>query len=327
MRELKLLGMASIIGLSLLSQPAQAERVKFLDAYMISINPKAKLNGPIFKNVAEEKGAYGDELAKVILEEAHEKSKRYLEYGDFKGYYTFMALALTVPLHEGLYVHFRDVENEDGLCRKRANEGKTIKSSIARRHFRKSMVKGFNPFLLKCRKLANENRLRQMIAGGGDGSDIGIMQLSSRWHYDEFLAKKKFASVRSTVNYGLAHLVRGYKPAYANYKKYPCLQNEDGSLNYKNLARGSWSGIYNSGNLGQTCRFADPTNAHAKKDNGFLDNLNKTLALAEGGIFGYNENLSFPISEGTRNALKEVIENHLNGTNNNTALNALLNNE
>ncbi|GAB4010022.1 MAG: hypothetical protein Fur0010_01830 [Bdellovibrio sp.] len=308
----------------LMSLNANAERVKMLDPLMATINPKAQLTGPVFVNDNSKKTAYGSEIAKIILKEAHGYAKKYLDAGDTKGYYTLMVLALTVPMHEGLYVHFRQVENDKDVCREKLNTGKNIASKDAKKNFRKAFNSGSTPFLVKCKEIDDEATIRQLIAGGGDGSDVGVMQLSSRWHYDEFLAKHKFASVKETVNYGLSHLMKGFKPIYANFQSYTCLTNPDGTINRESVIRGAWAGIYNSGNLGKTCRFADANDPHAKKDIGFLNNLKKTYGLSDKGPFGYGGELELGLDELTKSALQEVVSNYQNGTNNRVALDQLL---
>ncbi|PIP94571.1 MAG: hypothetical protein COW00_08630 [Bdellovibrio sp. CG12_big_fil_rev_8_21_14_0_65_39_13] len=314
----------TVLATTLLSMNVHADRVKMLDPVMATISPSSQLTGPIFRNNAQDKQKYGPEMAKIILKEAHGYAKRYLEYGDTQGYYTLMVLALTVPMHEGLYVHFREIENDKSACRDELNTGKNIKSKTAQKNFEKAFTSGSSPFLSKCKNIKKENTIRQLIAGGGDGSDIGVMQLSSRWHYDEFLAKHKFANVQQTVNYGLSHLMKGFKPIYANFANYECLKNSDGSINRESVIRGAWAGIYNSGNLGLTCRFADAASAHAGKDIGFMKNLQKTYGLAQGGAFGYGDELALGLDSDTRAALEEVTSNFQNGTNNRAALDKLL---
>lgn len=310
--------------ISVLSTSAYAERVKLLDPLMATINPQATLTGPVFKNDNSLKTAYGTEMARIILKEADSYGKRYLEYGDTKAYYTLMVLAMTVPMHEGLYVHFRDTENDKDVCRDKLNTGKNIASKEAKKNFQKAFNSGATPFLVECKEVKRDDRIRQLIAGGGDGSDIGVMQLSSRWHYDEFLGKQKFASVKETVNYGLSHLMKGFRPIYANFEKYECLKNTDGTINRDAVIRGAWSGIYNSGNLGKTCRFADPNDPHAKKDIGFLSNLNKTFGLQNNGPFGYGGDLELGLDALTKAALQEIVNNYKNGTNQRDSLDKVL---
>jgi hypothetical protein len=305
---------------------AHADRVKFLDPYMVTLHPNAETVGPVYINETALKPAYGSQLSKIIIQEAHKKAKKYLDYGQPEVYYAFITAALTVPMHEGLYVHFRKIENDSRkLCRQEANQGKTIKSSTARKHFKKAFLKPLNPFLAKkCKMVRKEDHLRQMISGGGDGSDLGIMQLSSRWHYDNFLAKDKFKSVRQTVEYGLNHLMVGFAKIYANASDYPCLLNEDGSINLNNVVRGAWAGKYNSGNNGKTCRFADSSDPHAKKDIGFQENLDKTLNINNGGILGYSSSLDITPADNMKKVIEEVINNHENGTNIRTEINQIL---
>lgn len=310
---------------------AQAGFMGILDNVMATINPNAGLTGPIYRHETKKQDKYGDELAKILLSQAHNVAKRFLEEGNPKAYNAFMVLALTVPNQEGLMVHFREVPADKDYCRDKRSEGKKIASTKAKKQFQETLNnRGLlrdrsNGFLVTCKKMGEVNTYRQLIVGGADGSDVGIMQLSALWHYEEFLKEVKYASVKSTVRYGLSYLMRRFK---ANYRAFPdgtyshCLKNEDGSMNYQNLVRGSWS-AYNGGPA-QFCRFSDETSAHAGKDKGFVGNLNKTLNLNDGGIFGYNDDGSLPLSEEAKAALSEVVSNFENGTNNRAALESFI---
>jgi hypothetical protein len=315
----------TIIGLCLTAANTQAARITDLDGVMVTLNPAARISGPIFNYAKGNQKQYGDQLAKIIIKESHKKAKKYLDYGDTRAYYTFMMLGLTIPLHEGLLIHFREVANEDGVCRKRANKGKTLKNRTARKNFQKALVKGRNPFLLPCKKLKNQYSVRQMISGGGDNSDVGIMQLSSRWHYDNFLALGKYRSVKETVEYGLGHALVGFKKVYSNSKNYRCILKRNGAVDYEKLARGIWAGKYNSGNTGSTCRFADPGNKHPGKDRGFLENFTKTKnILLKGRFFGFDEEMRLGLNSKTRKALEQIVQNFLNESNNRDAIDSIL---
>lgn len=304
---------------------AKAEKIDLLERVSATIRPSSRTVGPIFVNDNSKKAEYGREIAKIILKEAHEVGKKYLDYGDYKGYYSFLVLSLTVPLQEGVYVHFREIENDKDFCYIERSTGKKIENSKAKKNFKKAFNDSNNSFLIdSCKDIKNEKRIKHLIAGGADGSDVGIMQISTLWHYDEFLAKKKYESVKDTVRYGLQHIMNGFRPIYANYQKYPCLLLEDGKVNHDAIIKGSWAGKYNSGNLGSTCRFADTSSAHAGKDKGFNNNLKKTINVADGGEFGLGGDLALNIDESTRKVLKEVIENYKNGSNNRTLLDSFI---
>src|SRR5690606_17905743 len=50
-------------------------------------------------------------------------------------------------------------------------------------------------------------------------------------------------------------------------------------INFENLIRASWAGMYNSGNLGASCRFTNPNSDWAKNDINFKKSLEKILSL------------------------------------------------
>lgn len=319
----------SVLDLNSISSNIETNgRASMLDNYMITLNNDSRnvTTGPVFVNNTESKKEYTASLYKLILKNAHSFAKRYLDNDDIQGYNSFLVLALTIPLHEGLLVHFREIDYSDkGLCRSKANKGKTIKSKAAKKHFQQAFLKTQVPFLAKCNTLQLNTKIKQMISGGGDGSDLGIMQLSSRWHYDNFLAKGKFKSVNETIKYGLHHAFQGFKRIYANYTNYPCLKDQDNNINYQGLIRGTWAGKYNSGNLGSTCRFSDPKSNYKLHDSGFLNNLNKVLAISETGKVSFNEDLDYSLNENTKKLLSEVVLNYKNKSNNRVYLDKILN--
>lgn len=313
----------------LLSMQSQAGVFSnLLENVMATINPNAGINGPIYRQKTKDKDGYGNELTTILLEEAHRQGKRFLNEGNTQAYYAFIALALTVPNQEGLLIHFREVKAKDNYCRDKRSLGDGISSNKAKKHFKMALNdRGLardpnNGFLVPCSKLTGERVYRQLIVGGSDGSDVGIMQLSALWHYEEFLKEVKYASVRSTVRYGLSYIMRRYRKAFRDYEALGCFSKSTGEIDYKKIVRGSWS-AYNGG-PSQLCRFSDPESAHKGKDKGFNENLTKTLALNNGGIFGFNKEGEIKLTGTVKSAVDEAISNFENKTNNRTYLKSIL---
>lgn len=323
--------LTTLAAFTLLSSSAYTQEVsrnKTLDRMMYTINPQVAIKGPVYKDHSDAatKSKYASDVVRLILKEAHNRAQRYLEAGDFQAYHSFLALGLTVPLHEGLYLQFRNANGAD-LCKQEVQSGELVKKAG------ESTFKIFNeyfrvpakPFIPDCSVLSGSNHTQ--IIRGGDGSDLSIMQVSIRWHFDDFLANRKYESVQQTLNYGMGHLLNGFNPVYRNIDGYKCLI-EGGTIfkkkkiNYVSLIKGIWAGKYNSGNISQTCRFADASSPYAKHDAGFAKNLDK--------IMNFNGNLSvdlvgeFKIEASVAEAIKEVTGNVRNGTNNRVALDKIL---
>lgn len=309
------------------AQADESVRNKSLDKMMYTINPNARMSGPVFRDMADkvQKAKYATSLVTLILKEADAKARKYLEAGDTQAYYSFLALSLTVPLHEGLYIHFRNVDGD--VCRSEANSGELVKKAGATTYklFVDTFKKPGNAYFPNCEEMNRTVGVNQMIRGG-DGSDLSLMQVSIRWHFDDFLANKKYESVQSTINYGLSHLMNGFDPVYRNITEYKCIY-EAGFLtkkkiNYINLIRGIWAGKYNSGSIAQTCRFADPNSPYKKHDQGFAKNLEK--------ILGFNGSISpdyigeLKIEGSAASAIREIVSNLKDKKNDRTELDKLL---
>ena len=326
---------------------AEISRVKLLDSMMTTISPSAVLEGPVFKNTEADKKAYGSELARTIIQEAHKRAKFLLDEGNTQAYYAFITLALTVPLHEGLYLHFREVNDSKGLCNQHASSGNILfaytkdkldakytaveleekkLNSTTFKNFKSYLKDGENPFFPDCDKVAQEQKIRQIIRGG-DGSDIGAMQLSIRWHYETFLAKEQYKSFRKTVSYGVKFLMAGFKPVLYNWdskvkktfagetkrwnKWMKCLRksSDKKELDYQKLVRGTWAGKYNSGHIRKTCRFEDTRGPYAAHDKGFKSNLGKVLDFPNQEKIGLFESVSFNMNDEVKSAYDQVINN------------------
>lgn len=316
---------------------SRASIVRILDNVMATINKSAEIYGPIYRHDTRNSENYGDEIVKIILKSAHAKAKRYLDEGNPQAYYAFLALSLTVPNQEGLFVHFREVDSDRDYCNDERSTGENIKSSKAKDQFQaalngeggKKLFGIFNRnkesegFLVKCKDLRGEKKYRQLIVGGSDGSDVGMFQLSALWHFDEFLNKGKYDSVKQTVDYGLNYLRQQFHHGYRNAAtKYTCFLDENQNIDYFKLIRGSWS-AYNGG-PSQKCRFADKEGPYAGHDNGFKKNLDITLNLNDGGFFGFASDSTLDLSPAVRAAVEEVVTNLEKKTNSASALQSLL---
>ncbi len=316
--------------LALLSGAAfsQEARNKNLDRMMYTINPQVAISGPVYSDVSDSatKSKYASELVRLILKAAHDKANKYLEAGDFQAYNTFLALGLTAPLHEGLYLQFRRAEAPD-LCRAEVNNGDLLKKSSETTYklFAQYLKTADLPFIPNCENLVPGKQTQ--IIRGGDGSDLSVMQVSIRWHFDDFLANKKYESVVKTLDYGMTHLMNGFNPVYRNIDNYKCIV-EGGSMfkkkkiNYISLIKGIWAGKYNSGNIAQTCRFADRSSPYAKHDAGFAKNVEKIMN--SNGSIVVDMVGEFKLEPTVAAAVKEVTDNVKNGTNNRTNLDQII---
>ncbi len=323
--------MTSLVAMQMLAatagQAMAADRIPLVDKIVITVNPQASISGPKFQDRTGHK-QYGEQIISLVLDEAHKKAARYLEYGDYKGYYSFLILALTVPLQEGLYIHFRDVENDKDLCDPYVNEGTIIRDRNSKKTydiFRQYLKGGATPFIADCDKVRHQSRLTQMMRAGKDASDMGIMQVSLRWHYPEFYAKGKMADVRKSINYGINHLYKGYRPVYANSTKYPCLHSSS-SLDYEGLIRGIWSGQYNSGNtkIESVCRWDNPNSPYRAHDVHFKKNLEKILSAAKNGQIDVLDGFDVDLSGKYRSAVEEILNNYRTGSNSRGSLDQVL---
>lgn len=326
--------LGTIATLAVLTTSAMsAERNSSLDRMMYTINPAVSVSGPVYRDQSDAatKNAYGTELVRLILKEADRQAATYKEAGDMKAYYAVLAMALTVPMQEGLYIQYRGVEGD--VCNSDANSGELVKKGSSTNYdIFNQYFKTSTPFFPNCEDIKT-NKLTQIIRGG-DGSDLSIMQVSIRWHFDDFLALKKYESVEETLQYGISHLMKGFNPVYRNITDYDCLaggkkgklfgkkKKAQKELSYTDLIRGIWAGQYNSGSIAKTCRFADSSSPYKHHDKGFERNLNKVLAF--NGVLSVDMVGDFKLDSDVAAAFKEVASNVQNATNSNTALNALL---
>lgn len=321
---------------------AAGNRVPLLDNMTFALTPGQKLDGPEFHNTPINKSRYGTEYLQTLMQEADKIASSYKRQGDLKAYYAFMMTALVVPLHEGLWMHFRKTTDIPGVCNPYAQSGLTMinpkeedyrkmsyeeieekkqKEAITLRNFNKALKTGSTPFLANCDEIRNDQVVRYIIRGY-DGSDLGAMQLSIRWHLDKFFAKQSYKSLRKTFAYGLNFLHdKSFAPLYqAFHMKKPdstymkkvkkktksCLRNGffDRDFNFENLIRASWAGTYNSGSIYNACRFKKQD---LSADKWFYNNIKKIYGFLFQEKLGYREDVSFVPSRQVKGALDEII--------------------
>ncbi|MDO9183515.1 MAG: hypothetical protein Q7U04_13960 [Bacteriovorax sp.] len=306
----------------------EPSRIKSLDKMMYTINPSLKLIGPVFndQNDKLEKTKYVNSLVGLILKSADEKARKYLEAGDTQAYYAYLILGLAVPLHEGLYVHFRHVNV--GICNVDSNNAELVKKSspITYKIFKQYFKNAERPYFPNCEEIKETNSTNQMIRGA-DGTDLSIMQISIRWHFDDFLANRKYESVSQTFDYGFNLLLSGFDPVYRNISDYKCILEtsqkiKQQKINYLNLIKGIWAGKYNSGSISQTCRFADVNSPYRNHDIGFAKNIEKILNFSGTITPDYIGELKLDGNYSL--AIKEIVSNFKNNKNERTALSAIL---
>lgn len=321
-----IVSLSTIISLISCSHANEENRIKALDRMTYTINPKEKLIGPVFRDQSSkaDKSQYVSALVSLIIKEADSKARKYLEAGDTQAYYAFLALSLTVPLHEGLYIHFRSVDGD--VCNAAANSAELVKKagSATYKIFNQYFKDPARPYFPNCEEMKVTSGVNQMLRGG-DGTDLSIMQVSIRWHFDDFLANRKFASVAQTLNYGFSHLLNGFDPVYRNIADYKCIVDEGlqkKKINYINLMRGVWAGKYNSGSISQTCRFANPNSPYKNHDIGFAKNLNKILNFS--GTISPDYIGDIKIDGNSAAAIKEIVANLKENKNSRVALNKVL---
>lgn len=331
---------SSAILASLLISPSilgeEKVRNKMLDKMMYSIGQDISLQGPVYRDQASraDRNLYGSQMVRLMLKEAHLKAKKYLEVEDTQAYYAFLTLALTVPMQEGLYIQYRGVTAD--VCNSAANSGELIKKAgeTTFNNFMQYLAGGEKPFIVPCEKIAADKEQMQIIRGY-DGSDLSVMQVSVRWHFNDFLANRKFESTTQTLSYGYQLLLDGFDPVYRNIDQYECIsgakasglggifnRNKKKNVDYTKLIRGIWAGKYNSGSIAKTCRFDDSSSPYKHHDKGFEKNLNKILEFS--GVIGSGGDLDFTLDQETAAAFKEVVANFKNKTNERTSLNKIL---
>lgn len=255
---------------------ASSASADWIGKQMYTLNPTTQIYGPVKGSVSDE--VYQSQVFRIILEEARQLGAEYLEVGDYDAYWAFVVGSLTVPLHEGSNYHFRLKDNNGSVCQERLNSGTIFDNS---KRYSGSFTRLFKeleiPLMPECEELSDDPRFHQFL-GGHDGSDMGIMQVNVYWHEKNFFSTGDWTSVRKSIRYGLGVFKQGFDGVYRNSNKYECVMN-GAKVNYSNLIRAAWAGRYNSGNLGASCRFADPSSDWARNDNNFKKSLDKILSL------------------------------------------------
>lgn len=309
-------------------EAARPTRIKVLDRMMYTINPDMKIDGPVFRDVSDEaeRTRYISDVVTSILKEADLRAKKYLEAGDNEAYYAFLVMALAVPLHESFYLQFRNVD--ENVCRSNVNNGDIVRAASlsAYKLFIEYFKKPGDTFFPNCEDMNLKHGVTQIVRGN-DGTDLSVMQISIRWHFDDFLANKKYQNLSKTFNYGFGLLLDGFNQVYRNAANYKCIldKSEDGEqvkINYIKLIRGVWAGKYNSGSITHTCRFSDPNSPYKNYDRVFAKNLDKILKY--NGTISTDYIGDFKLGRVSSEAIKEVVSNFKENKNERKALDALL---
>lgn len=301
----------------------------------LTLNNNYKTSGPVFNYNDDSQTRYSNNLVTLMLQESHKVAVRYLEAGDHQAYYTFMIAGLAVPFHEGLYVQFRVRDNIGNPCQESINDGTKMKNANARVTFQEEILAGNNPMALPCSSFENQEVLKQVLAGGGDGSDLGVMQISTAYYQKNFFAKNLIYSTRQTLRFGLNYVLhrnynKGFGEMLANFNKkeeYSCLKDEAGNLIPENLIKATWA-RYNGGQGANACRFTlrdEEGNYKDKRDRVFAANLRRTLELDQDDKPMGNQYFGMLLTPSPylKNAIKEIVQNFKNGTNNRTHLNQI----
>lgn len=245
----------------------------WLSRQMYTLNPSLQLYGPRQGSMAEDE--YRSRIFRLILEEAQRKAEDYAR-DDAQAYTAFIVGALTIPLHEGSNTHFRIRDNDGRTCQERSNSGRIVRHTSSYASVFSRIFKNANPQPVPdCSELNDDAQMHQLLHGA-DGSDLGIMQVNMRWHERNFLATGDWTSVRKSIRYGLSLFAQGFDGVYRNSSRYTCILT-NGRINYTNLIRGAWAGVYNSGNLSSSCRFANTNSDWAANDRKFYHNLSEVI--------------------------------------------------
>ena len=320
----------------------ETQRNSRIDNYFYHVNAD-KVNAPIWINTKENKDDYGNEYMSTLISESHKVAKNYLELGDNFAYSNFMMLALTFPLHEGLYLSYRLVKNENDLrCindkllsdMKKKNDS-SMDSTLgimvsSYNNFMRYLRNTTPSFIPSCTSFDNSSKVLQYIKGA-DGTDIGPVQLSIRWHYRDFLANKKFLDLAQTFEYGLRYMMAGHRKLYYDtleeiesssrndlYYANCIIDSVEGKdiISSQKLIRAAWSGKYNQGQAKKSCRIAEvepyiKTGQYINhKDYHFYTALKKVETFVDSNKVGFTKDLSFELSDANKAALNQIIKNY-----------------
>jgi hypothetical protein len=292
----------------------------FSDGLFFSLSPTAAVSGPLSHPGND--GAYVSDLFGVILRSADALAHPYLTQGDHRAYYAFLLGSLVVPYHESSLVHFRAVEPLGKRCIASLNAGAPLrKTPELSRVFTRYFKQGAAPLVPNCSQLSPTQGTVQLLSSS-DYYSNGIMQVAINWHEDGYVATGAFLRIPDTLTYGLQIFHRGFDAVYWNAKSYPCLKRTGGAagdpVNYKNLIRGAWAGVYNSGNLSSTCRFENARSPWRNNDVSFLSHLDAILTEGKSPFSRYMGGLE-------RAAFDELLTNFRTGSNRHQYLDRLIN--
>lgn len=242
-----------------------------------------------------EDGEYVRRLFGQVIQKAHHIARDYKD-AEPSLYYTFLLASLTVPMHESSLMHFtrRDphrycyfsndllVDIPAGIAAIEAREesrNKRVALSNARflerniERFYQAFNQGRDLFM-SCEDLKQYDEVQQILFSN-DYADIGLMMINSTSH-GSFFRAGKILHVDEVLDYGLNYLFDGFEEISLNASNYACLNvvQDDPAELYKRIIRGAWAGKYNSGQVGQTCRFTNSNHRFAANDRGFIQKLN-----------------------------------------------------
>lgn len=251
---------------------------RVMDRQNFTFSPQIEISGPIYQS--ENAQEYMKETLQIVLSEAHILANDYLLAGDRFAYWSFIMGALMVPLHEGGYLHFRSIPNSKKACLDNSNSGRIFNKAKSTKEVFRSYFKLPNDDLAifpSCKTLESEINLNQILHGG-DGSDIGMMQVNMRFHEKGYILFGGYQDVRSTVNYGLNFYKKGFDYVYRNSSAFPCVKNNK-RIDQKKLIHAAWAGMYNSGNLNESCRWTREKNEWQANDDAFEINLRKLYSF------------------------------------------------
>lgn len=251
---------------------------------------KKKIEGPIYNVDTDNKSEYVTGVFKRLVLAAYEIAAPMREK-DPKLFWSYLTGALIVPFHESRLTQLRehsDLLTPDGksICSIGMNNGQLLASNKAVYSIFATEMKN-KGLVPDCSKL-DQKKPHVQIAGSMDILSTGIMQIAMNWH-KAHVEKGDHLKVFYTLKYGLDKYFKTVKRIHDNYQKHACLVKA-GGRNYEGIVKGAWSGDYNSGNDGQTCRFTNPAHPWAANDVGFKQSFN--LVVNGAGKHLYSENLS-----------------------------------
>lgn len=254
------LGTATLM-VAILATPTFAwETPQSGNSIFFTLNPRAKTSGPIQTNDSGDD--YVNSIFRVLVQQGHQSAQEYWEAGDERAYFSFLLGALSVPYHESNLQHFRKLNYLGSNCVSELNNGADLKQAGAYlyRIFRKYFKGSTSPVVPNCEAFSSNQGAVQLLSSY-DRYSVGLMQVALNWHMDGYVTTGAYLSVASTAQFGLGLFKTGFDRIYRASFEYPCLTKNPirrgDPVNYVSLVRGAWAGAFNSGDVGQTCRFDD----------------------------------------------------------------------